>query len=215
MRIGFVCRGEVGAFLKSAEKETVDLLVFGMNGASEVFYEKELDGKTAVFEETALLSKRYKSAVVCGCVTDARGHKRRSAIVGVGGRIAGVSDMLHAVDGEIGAGIGLYTYKTAVGSMGVIVDEDLRYPETVGALCACAPDFVVCPYGEADDKQIALVRAYAYCYGVPFVLCASDYCAVANGAGELVFSSPQSPAFVELAVTKEYHLVETRRKFVR
>lgn len=215
MRIGFVCRGKVGAFLKSGEGEEADLLLFGMQGADEVYYEKELDGVTAVFEETALLSKKYKSAVVCGCTTDARGHKRRSAIVAVGGRIAGVSDMLHAVDGEIGAGIGLHTYKTAVGTMGVIVNDDLRYPETVSALCACDCDFIACPYNEADDKQIALIRAYAYCYGVPFLFCSNDYCAVANASGELTFSSPQSPAFVELTVTKEYHLVETRRKFVR
>ena len=215
MRIGFVCRGEVGTLLRTEERLDADLIVFGMNGANEVYYEKELEGATAVFEETALLSKKYKSAVVCGCATDARGHKRRSAIVAVGGKISGVSDMLHAVDGEIGAGIGVHCYRTSVGSMGVIVDEDLRYPETVGALCASAPDFVVCPYGEADDRQTALIRAYAYCYGVPFVLCSNGYCAVANASGELAFSSPKSPAVFELALNKEYHLVITRRKFVR
>jgi predicted amidohydrolase len=186
-----------------------------MQGAGEVDYEKELRGETGVFEATATLSKRCKSTVVCGGVTDARGHRRRSAIVALGGKIAGVSDMLHAVDGEIGVGIGQKVYATPVGNMGVVVDGDLRFPSVVNALCACDADFIVCPHGEADDKEIALIRAYAYCYGVPVLLCAREYCAVASGSGELVFSSPQSPAFVEIAVEKEYHLVETRRKFVR
>ncbi len=215
MRIGFVSKGAVGAFMKSHAEESADLFIFGFNGTGQVSYEKELQGKTNRFEEVALLSSKRKCVVVSGCVTDTHGHKRKSAVVAENGRLLGVSDVMHVVDGGGGTGGGatLRVYETRVGRMGVVVGDDLRFPEVVRALTVCGADFIVCPFERAGERETVLLRAYAYCYGTPILFCSDGYAAVADATGTLSFSSSASPVFREFAFTREYHLVETRQKF--
>ena len=214
MRVGLVCRGGVDAFQETHSEEKADILIFGFEGIGEVSYERELKGETRFFEDAALLSKTAKNVVVCGCVTDTRGHKRKSALVAECGKLSGVSDMLHAVDGEAGSGAALRIYDTKSGKMGVEVDGDLRFPSVIKALAVCGSDFIVCPCERIEEMHSVLARAHAYCYGVPIFLCGNGYAAIASGEGKIAFATPQSPAFVDFCVRKEYHLVETRRRFV-
>ena len=217
MRIGFVSQGTLRAFKEeycvSCDRERADVLLFGFSGASEVSYEKELKGESGFFEDVALLSKSAQNVVVSGCITDTRGIKRKSAVVAAKGRLLGVSDMLHAVDGQIGCGAGLKAYDTDFGKIGVVVAEDLYFAETVNALAVCGCDFIVCPFGKViDSLQSVLLRAYAFRWGIPVLFCAQGYAMLATPAGELTFASPQSPVYFELDNKKEYHLVETRRR---
>ena len=217
MRIGFVSRGRLRAFKEeycnSCDRDRTDILLFGFDGVGEVSYEKELKGESGFFEDVALLSKAGQNVVISGCVTDTRGIKRKSAVVAEKGKLLGVSDILHAIDGKIGCGAGLKIYPTECGKIGVVVAEDLFFAETVGALSLCGCDFIVCPFGKITDSlQSVLLRANAFHCGVPILLCGQGYCMVAKPTGELVFASPQSPAFFNLENGKEYHLVETRRR---
>ena len=219
MRIGFVSRGALRTFKEeycgSCDRERADLLLFGFDGVGEVSYEKELKGESGFFEDVALLSKAAQNVVVSGCITDTRGIKRKSAVVAVKGRLVGVSDMLHAVDGQIGCGAGLKIYDTDVGKMGVAVAEDLYFAEVVNSLAVCGCDFIVCPFGRVmDSLQTVLLRAYAFRWGVPVLFCGQGYAMLATPAGELTFASPQSPAYFDFDNKKEYHLVETRRRGV-
>ncbi len=212
MRICFVSGESVNAF-KGKELSESDLIVFGFDGIREVNYERELKGESAYFEEVAKLSKTGKNIVVSGCITDTRGHKRKSAVVAECGQLMGVSDMLHAIDGECNSGAHLRVYETKVGKMGIAVAEDLYFPETLKALVLCGSDFIVCPFGEIrNELQTVLLRANAFYLGVSIVLCGKGYCALANAKGELSFSSPQSPAYAEYEIEREYHLVERRRR---
>ena len=218
MRICFVSKGTLHAFAKryaeagEEEKENADVIVLGFNGLGEVSYEKELKGETRCFEDAALLSKRAKTVVVCGCITDTRGHKRRSVVVAENGKLVGVSDMLNVVDGEVSCGAALRVYETKAGRMGVVVAEDLHFPEVIRSLAVCGSDFIVCPYTRVDELQSVLLRANAYCYGVPIFFCAEGYAQIADVSGRIAFASPQSPVFAEFKPVKEYHLVETRRR---
>ena len=215
MRICFVSKGSLNAFSKRRVELTevgADVIVFGFNGLGEVSYEKELKGETHYFEEAAALSKRTKAVTVCGCVTDTRGHKRRSVVVAENGKITGVSDMLNVVDGEVSCGATLRVYETKAGKMGVIVAEDLLFPEVAKSLAVCGSDFIVCPYLKLDELQSVLLRATAYFYGVPIFFCCDGYAMVAEASGRISFASPQSPVCAEFKPVKEYHLVETRRR---
>lgn len=213
MRICFVGRGSVSQFRENYKGEKADVFLFGFNGLGEVSYEKELKGETSFFEETALLSKESKSAVVCGCVTDTRGHKRKSALVAENGRLSGVSDLLYVTDGECSSGASLRVYDTKVGKMGVIVAEDLYFPDVVKNLAACGSDFIVCPFPKIVNGIVSvLIRAYAYCYGVPILLCGEGYALSADGTGELSFATPQSPAYSDFEKVKEYHLIQLRKR---
>lgn len=208
MRIGFVSRG---GLLKAAEAEQAEVLLCGFCG-DEVSYEKELKGETDYFERVARLSKTLQNVVVCGCVTNARGHKRKSALVAENGTLLGVTDMLNVVDGECASGAALGVYSTKAGRLGVVVAEDLNFPDIIKSLAMCGSDFIVCPYGKSDGVQSALIRAHAYCFGVPIYFCGEGYAMIADPSGNIAFASPENPVYTEFKNSKEYHLVETRQR---
>ena len=190
-----------------------DLIVGGFKSLGEVSYERELKEETNYFEQVANLSASSGAVVICGCVTDTKGFKRKSAVVAEGGRLLGVSDMLNVVDGEMNSGAALKVYDTKVGKLGVMVAEDLCFPEVAKSLTLCGSDVIICPYGVVDSGvESVLIRAHAFCYGAPVCLCAIGYAAIGGVDGSLAFASPVSPAVAELEGVREYHLVETRRR---
>ncbi len=211
--VGGTSLREFRSSYEECSEEKAELFLFGFGGMGEVSYEKELKGETSFFEDAALLSKKSKAVVVCGCVTDTRGHKRKSAVVAENGRLSGISDMMNVVDGEVGCGAALRVYETKIGRMGVAVAEDLYFTDVARVLALCGSDFIVCPFGKtADEMQRVLLRANAYCYGVPIVFCADGYCMIADASGKIAFASPISPSYVDFENVKEYHLIETRRR---
>ena len=213
MRVCFVSRGGIGECMIAADAvPSADVYVCGFQSLGEVSYERELKGETRYFERVAALSGLTKSVVVCGCVTDAKGFKRKSAVVAENGKILGVSDMTNVLDGEVGSGASLRVYETKIGKMGVVVAEDLLFPEVVRSLVLCGSDFIVCPYGKVGQMQSVLLRASAYTNGVPILFCGDGYCMLAESTGEIAFASPISPSFFYVKRQKEYHLVETRRR---
>lgn len=213
MRVGLVNSGRLRSFRDGVGLDGTELAVFGFEGIQEVCYEKELKGESHYFEDVAVLSKKLKNVIVCGCITDTRGYKRKSAVVAEKGKLLGVSDMLNVIDGVAGAGAALRVYDTSLGKMGVAVAEDLYFPETVKALSVCGSDFIVCPFGNMQGGiQTVLLRAYAYCYGVPIIFCAQGYGALVDANGNVAFSSPLSPVQYALDCSREYHLVENRKR---
>ena len=193
-------------------KNNIALTAFAFQD-EEVCYERELKGETCCFEEVATLSKQDKNLVVCGVVTNTHGHRRKSAIVAENGRILGVSDMLHAVDGEVHSGAFLRVYDTKIGRVGVVVAEDLYDSETLKTLSVCGCDFIVCPFEEVEEGiPSLLIRAYAFHSGVPILFCGKGYAMIADVDATLAFASPLSPIQVNFSVKKEFHLFETRRK---
>ena len=217
MRIGFISRGTLRKFKEECNRlcddAYADLLLFGFDGVGEVSYEKELKGESDFFADVAILSKLQKNVVISGCVTDTRGIKRKSAVVAEKGKLLGVSDMLHALDGKIGCGAALKIYDTAQGKIGVVVAEDFLFAEGLESLSRCGCDFIVCPFGRLTDSlQSVLIRAYAFRCGLPILLCGQGYAMVAAPTGELIFASPQSPTFFKFEKRQEYHLIETRRR---
>ena len=209
MEVCFLPRGSVGEFVLD-EARKVDLIVFGFQGVGEVDYEKEIKGESAYFEEVARLSKHADCVVVSGCVTNTLGHKRKSAVVAERGRILGVSDMLNVIDDEVGCGSELRVYQTKIGKLGLIVAEDLYFPEVSSALSLCGAEYLVCPFGVPEGVENTLCRAVAFWYGAPVVFCSVGYACVADSAGCLAFSSREA-AYASVERSPEYHLVGFRR----
>ena len=216
MRICFVSEGVAQGYAtvrgkRCDETENADIVVFGGDGLLEVSYDKELKGETDVLGGIATLSAALDAVVVGGCITSTRGHKRKSAVVAEKGKIIGVGDMLHVLDGEVSSGATLRVYETKIGKMGVVVGNDIFFPEVFKSLSLCGSDFIVCVYEELQGIEQVLVRANAFCYGVPIFFCGKGYAMLADSTGELVFASAHSPAYISYTPKKEYHLVETRR----
>ncbi len=210
MEICFVPRSSIGEFCLDKTKKN-DLILFGFQGLGEVHYEREINGDTAYFEEVAKLSKQADCVVVCGCVTNALGHRRKSVIVAEKGRILGVSDMLNVIDDEVGCGAELKVYPTGVGKLGIIVAEDLYFPDVVNSLTLCGAEYLICPFSKPDGIENVLCRALAFCYGAPVILCGVGYSCVADSTGCLAFSS-REPSYACVERTPEYQLIGYRRR---
>ncbi|MBE7085763.1 MAG: hypothetical protein E7366_01235 [Clostridiales bacterium] len=213
MRICFVNRENVKQFRERYDVKAADLFVFGFNDTQTVSYERELHRETTFFEEMVKFSKESNACTVCGCWTDMKGLKRKSAVVANEGKLLGVSDAIHSLDGAINGGGELRVYETKAGKIGVIIAEDLYFPEIARDLALFGCDCIVCPFDKKMSSiHSALLRAEAFFYGTPLLFCAKEYCMLADGKGEVVFATPQSPAYADLELTKEYHFVETRRR---
>ncbi|MBQ9714049.1 MAG: hypothetical protein IJV83_01865 [Clostridia bacterium] len=210
--LGGLEKGETSGAVKN---KTEELTLAGFS-AQEICYEKELKGESRFFEQAARVSKLHKNLVVCGCVTNTHGHRRKSALVAENGRILGVSDATHAIDGEVSSGANLRVYETKIGRVGVVVAEDLYFSEVLHSLAVCGSEWIVCICdGGVDCIHSALLRAGAFENGVPILFCAKGYCMVVGANGDLRLASPNLPICAEIKKEKEYHLVETRRRFFR
>ena len=164
-----------------------DLVVFGFNGLGLVNYKKELGGETAYFQDLARLSRQLSSVVVCGCDTDTYGVFRHSAVIADKGRILGVSDAVHAIDeSEFVAGGTFRVYDTSAGKIGLVVAEDLFFPESARVLTLCDADIIVCLFKKLDSlmPQI-MIRSGAFANGVAMALCAKNYAALADIRGDI------------------------------
>lgn len=203
----------VGEGWADGELPECDIAVFGFSGLGEVDFEKELRGETEKFEGAARLSRACGCGVVCACKTLSRGIRRRSAAVADGGKLLGITDMNHVFDGEnVKGGANLGLFRAGGCKVGVVVDNDLVFPETFKALSLCGCNVVVALIEEIKDNlPPMLARAYAYLYGVPIVMCAGKRAYFADTTGAIA-SSSQKVALFEFDPQNSYRLVTTRRR---
>ena len=191
-----------------------DLVAFGFNGMGLVSYKKELGGETEYFHDLAKLSKQLSCVIVCGCDTDNYGVFRHSAVIADKGKILGVSDMAHAIDdSEYAAGCGFRVYDTSAGKIGLVVAEDLFFPESVRVLALCDAELIICVFKKLENTmpQIML-RASAFANGVAMVLCAKNYACVADIKGQIAVASSADIVKANIKIEKDYHLIQSRRR---
>ncbi len=214
MRICFVTSGSLNDYGEKTERVQADIVCFPFRALGEVSYERELKGETNLFEDVAILSREEKNIAVCGCYTDARGLRRKSVVVAERGRILGVSDMVNRIDGgEYRSGAGIKIFDTKVGKLGIVVAEDLYFPQVLETLSVCGADVALCIFEELNESlEQTLIRAGAFFFGVPVCMCACGYAQAADGSGKLRFSSPESPCIYDLEREQEFHVIETRRR---
>ena len=212
MRICFVTSGILNEY--STEETGADVVIFPFQALGEVSYERELKGETSLFEDVAILSKTGKNVVVCGCYTNARGIRRKSVVVADSGRILGVADMVNRIDGnEYRSGAGIKIFDTKAGKLGIIVAEDLYFPQVLETLSVCGAEVALSVFESLNEGlELTLIKAGAFFYGLPVCMCAYGYAQCADPTGKLRFSSPRSPCLYDLEREQEYHVIETRKR---
>lgn len=190
-----------------------DVAIFGFKGLGEVDYENEIRGKSDKFEDAARLSKSAGCGIFSGCKTLSRGVLRKSVAAADKGKLLGISDMIHVYDGEnfkSGTGLGVYTvngYK-----VGLCIENDLYFPDSVRALSMCGCN-VVCAFLEEikDVIPTLLIRSYAYLYGVPIIMCAGNMAYFADVSGEMA-TTFQPYALYDVSPQSCYRLITERVK---
>lgn len=216
MEVCFVTASKMSAvFEEKLDKvDKSDLLVFGFNGLGLVSYKKELEGQTEYFHDLARLSKQLSNVVICGCDTDTYGVFRHSAVIADRGRILGVTDMTHSIDdGEFVAGGNFRVYDTSAGKIGIIVLEDLFFPEVPRVLTLCDADVIICLFKKLESfmPQIML-RAGAFANGVAMALCAKNYACISDVRGKIVCAGSSDIIKTKIKLEKDYHLISSRRR---
>lgn len=190
-----------------------DIALLGCQYLGDVDYDAELSGKSDKLGALARLSARSGCAVVCGCRTDSRGLRRRSAAVAEGGRLLGITDMLHVVDGEqLKSGACLGLYKLGGYRVGVCIENDIAFPENIKSLSLCGCNLLLCLMESAGRVMPPLLaRAYAYLYGMPAVMCAGNCAYFADITGAIV-TSPSPFTLFSAQPRNNYRVVCTRER---
>ncbi len=209
MVVSVICMDEV----ENYPLPECDLAVFGFGGLGEVDFERELTGDSEKFEKAARLSQKHNCGVICGCKTISRGLVRKSVAVADRGKLLGISDMNHVLDGEqFKSGVGLGFYRVNGCKIGLCIENDLLFPDTFGALSLCGCNAVVVILEEIKDNiPPLLIRAYAYLYGVPVIMCAGRTAYFADVSGAIA-TSVQDATLFEITGRNRYHVVTTRTR---
>lgn len=190
-----------------------DVALFGFSGLGEVDYERELKGDSDKFDRAARLSKNASCGLVCACTTNSRGLVRKSVAVSDRGRLLGISDMNHVIDGEAyKSGSSLGFYKLNGCKIGLCIENDLLFPDVVKSLTMCGCSVIVAVMEELKDGvPPLLIRSYSYLYGVPVVMCAGKTAYFADMSGAIATSTQRVTLF-EVSPKNRYHVVTTRLK---
>lgn len=204
-----VNEGEVGGI----DLPDCELAIYGFAGLGQVDFERELTGESEKFEDVARLSKRFGCGLVCGCKTLSRGLLRKSVAVADRGKLLGISDMNHVLDGEqFKSGVGLGFYKVNGCKIGLCIDNDLLFPDTFKALSLCGCNAIVVILEEIKDGiPPLLIRSYSYLYGVPIIMCAGKTAYFADVSGAIA-TSTQTVSLFEISTQNRYHIVTTRTR---
>lgn len=216
MKVTFVTGGSLNAYWQQKLDKTAktDLLAFGFNGLGLVSYKKELDGETEFFHDVAGLSREIGGVVVSGLDTDTYGVYRHSAVIADRGKILGVSDMSFTVDeSEFKSGGNFRVYETGIGKIGLLVGDDIYFPEAAKVLALCDADIIISVFGNNDNGMPEIMtRAAAFSNGVLIALISGDAVTVAGTQGDVLLSSRKDTTDAELKIVKDYHRISTRRR---
>ena len=216
MKVNFVTSGSLNNFWQNKLDKTSkpDLLVFGTNGLGLVSYKKELDGETEFFHDVAGLSREIGGVVISGLDTDTYGVYRHSAVIAEKGKILGVSDMSFTIDeSEFKSGGNFRVYQTSVGKIGLLVGDDIYFPESAKVLALCDADIIVSIFGRCDNGMPEIMtRASAFSNGVTIALLSNDRVTVAGVNGDVLLSSCKENTEADLKIQKDYHRISTRRR---
>lgn len=114
------------------ERDSLIVLAHGI--IQDVDLVSELNGGTVTLKRLALWSKSKSLLIIAGINATIDDDTYCSAVVIDSGSILGISDMTHVLSGDYRPGNSLRLYNTSQGIIGVIVGDDIFFPECVRSL---------------------------------------------------------------------------------
>lgn len=191
--------------------------IFGFNFLGKVSYKYELSGAENKLPELASLSRKTKSVIIAGILTDNYGILKKSAVIAENGKLLGISDMTLSINGSefIGGG-GFKVYQTSVGRIGILVGDDIISIDGVKAMSLCDADLIVSiTQTEEKPQHNFLIRAYAYLFGVPLLLLTQTGVIASDIVGEICAKSVEDKSNVIIPTKKQYIEIKSKRRGVK
>lgn len=216
MNMVFLSKGKFSDFVISdlPKIKAPDVLVFSNRIIEKLDLIEEIDGKTSVFYELCKLSENLNCVLIAGCDTEILGVLHKSAIIIDCGVLLGVSDMTYILDESKYNGGGCFrVYDTSKGKIGLVVGDDIMFPEVLKTLALCDSDFIISVYGKIYSAiPQVMMRAGSYSNGVSICMAAEGYMQISDIKGEVVYASDSGLIEYNLEILKDYHLIQSRRR---
>lgn len=216
MNITFVTKGKISDFILNdlTKMRNPDVLVFSNKIVDRLDLVQEMDGKTNVFYELCKLSETLNCVLIIGCDTEILGILHKSAIVIDCGTLMGVSDMAHILDdSKYNSGGCFRVYDTSKGKIGIIVGEDILFPEVPRILALCDSEVIISLFGKIYNTiPQVMMRAASYSNGVNICMAAEGYVQISDIRGEIVCALDAKILEYSLEIIKDFHLIQARRR---
>ena len=216
MNITFVSKGKLSDFVISdmPKIKAPDVLVFSNKIIEKLDLIEEIDGKTSVFYELCKISENLGCVLIVGCDTEVLGILHKSAIIIDSGTLIGVSDMAHILDDSKYNGGGCFrVYDTSKGKIGLVVGDDILFPEVLRTLALCDSDIIISVYGKIHNAiPQVMMRAASYFNGINICMAAEGYVQISDIKGEIICALDSSIFEFSMEIVKDYHLIQARRR---
>lgn len=189
-----------------------DVIFCGFNGES-IDFRKELKGDSEKLLAIGRLSRDKKSVVIGGYITENYGLMRLSAVIADKGKILGISDMsvsIHKTAYSLGSGFKVYSVTGC--KIGVLIGDDMLFPESFRSLTDCDVDVIFIINGSCKHSLfLPVLSAEAYLYGVPILSVGSKIIAV-DGEGNVIADSISSSEIIDIDIKKRVSEVYLKRR---
>jgi len=144
MKIGIVNSTDFKGFALSHLQTItdIDIMIFAFGITAQTDLAKEITGDTQVYSELVLLSLTMDCVVIAAMDTLVYGLRHKSAVIIEGGHILDINDMVHSYE-EYDKGKGFRVYDTSKGKIGIIIHNDILFPESSRMLTVGGSDMLV------------------------------------------------------------------------
>ncbi|MDR2090225.1 MAG: carbon-nitrogen hydrolase family protein [Clostridiales bacterium] len=144
-----------------------DILIAGFGTTDDFNYIAEFDGRTEYFKKYIRLSKEKKIILICATVSRLMGRYYHTAAVIHKGTVLGVSDQTHKTHSELTLGNSLKLYETDGGVLGILIGEDIFFPECPMTLALCGAErLIYLSNGQYNKETDAMLKAAAIFCGI-------------------------------------------------
>ncbi|MDE5618694.1 MAG: hypothetical protein K2I79_04330 [Clostridia bacterium] len=120
-----------------------DTVIFSSGVLPDIDMNCEMEGQTDTLARLCVMSRDKESVIIASAATQVEKGYYNSVFVIDNGHIVGVSDEINP-NMVYDKGKCLRCYNTSAGRIGVIIGEDLLYPELWARLAVCAPSTIIC-----------------------------------------------------------------------
>ncbi|HEY8419963.1 MAG TPA: carbon-nitrogen hydrolase family protein [Clostridia bacterium] len=191
----------------------VDVIIFAFGVTGDVDLAQELSGESKTYAELVLLSITKNCIVIAGMDTNFLGVKHKSTIIIEEGHILDIHDMVHIFDHKYEKGKGFKIYDTKKGKIGLLIHNDILFPESSRLLAVCDCDILITliDYGLPKDSMV-MARSASLSNGI-FNVCsepAVSYLCDQNGA--VKFYSKKNFFEMNFEIKKDKSMLKSRQK---
>lgn len=191
----------------------IDIIIFAFGVTGDVDLAQELSGETKTFAELVLLSITKNCIVIAGMNTSFFGIKHKSTIIIENGQILDINDMVHIFNQDYEKGKGFKIYDTQLGKIGLIIHNDILFPETSRLLAVCDCDILITLIDQGLPKDcMVMARSASLSNGI-YNVCSepgSSYLCDQNGA--IKYYSKKNFMQINFKFQKDKSMLKSRQK---